>query len=75
MNTHFCKVGKKTPNINTFFSLPDLEKKYNAFIEEAYNVMHSDVSLSDTLFHEASKLKYRMMHLESTDPNDLDGAF
>ncbi|MBR9914289.1 MAG: Lacal_2735 family protein [Algicola sp.] len=75
MSTHFCKVGKTTPNKNKKVSLKDLENKYAQFIEEAYNVEQTDLSLSDTLFHEAQKLKQRILNLKSANALNLDAAF
>jgi hypothetical protein len=57
MNPHFCKVGKVRPGLSEVLGLKDLERKYLNFIEEAYNVMQTDASLSDILYYEASKLK------------------
>ncbi len=75
MNPHFCKVGRKTPNLAKMFSLKELEKSYIEFMEQAYNVMQSDVSLSDTLFYEASKLKRCILNLKASNGNDFDAAF
>lgn len=75
MDSHFCKVGKTRPNINTIFSLKDLEKKYSSFIEEAYNIEQTDKSLSDILFYEARKLKQRILNLKRAKSKDLDVVF
>ena len=75
MNSHFCKVGKLRSNINSTFSLKDLEDKYARFVEEAYNVKQTDMSLSDILFYEAQKLKQRILSLKRTNSKDLDAAF
>lgn len=75
MNSHFCKVGKIRPNINKTFNIKDLEHKYSNFIEEAYNVEQTDRSLSDTLFHEAKKLKQRILNLKKYSSTELDAAF
>lgn len=75
MNPHFCKVGKIRPNLNKRFSLKELEKKYIKFTEDAYNTMHSDANLSDTLYFEASKLRDQILNLKGTNPNDFDAAF
>ena len=64
MSSHFCKVGRVRPRGNTVFSLKDLEQKYSSFIEEAYNIEQTDMSLSDILFHEARKLKHRILSLK-----------
>ncbi len=34
MNTHFCKVGKITPNLNKILSLKELENKITNFVED-----------------------------------------
>ncbi|TXD81846.1 Lacal_2735 family protein [Subsaximicrobium wynnwilliamsii] len=75
MNTHFCKVGNVRPNLSKRFSLKDLEEKYIKFTEDAYNAMHNDANLSDTLYHEASKLRDQILNLKGTNPNDFDAAF
>ncbi|MFD2914887.1 Lacal_2735 family protein [Psychroserpens luteus] len=75
MNSHFCKVGKVSPNPSKITNLKDLEHKYSNFIEEAYNVAQTDRSLSDTLFHEAKKLKQKILNLEKYDSKDLNAAF
>lgn len=62
MNPHFCKVGKVRPGLSEVLGLKDLERKYLNFIEEAYNVMQTDASLSDVLYYEASKLKKLMVN-------------
>lgn len=74
MNTQFCKVGRKTLNLSKVFSLKELEKRYTEFMEQAYNVMQSDVSLSDILFYEASKIKRRILNLRDSNSNDFDAA-
>ncbi|WP_040282455.1 Lacal_2735 family protein [Psychroserpens damuponensis] len=75
MNSHFCKVGKISPNPSKITNLKDLEHKYSNFIEEAYNVEQTDRSLSDTLFHEAKKLKQRILNLKKYNPTGFDAAF
>ncbi|WP_204345568.1 Lacal_2735 family protein [Psychroserpens algicola] len=75
MNSHFCKVGKTSPNNNKIFSLKDLEDKYIRFVEEAYNVEQTDMSLSDILRYEAKKLKQIILSLKRTNSKDLDAAF
>lgn len=74
MNSHFCKVGKTRPNLNKIFSLEDLEKKHARFVEDAYNVEQTDMSLSDILLFEAHKLKQRILNLKRTNSIDLDAA-
>ena len=61
MNSHFCKVGRVRPNFGEILGLEELEKKYFSFIEEAYNLMQTDASLSDVLYHEASKLRKQIL--------------
>jgi hypothetical protein len=75
MNSHFCKVGKTRPNSNTTFSLKDLEDRYVRFVEEAYNVQQTDMSLSDILLFEAKKLKQHILNLKRTNSKDLDAVF
>ena len=62
MNSHFCKVGKVRPSIGEVLGLKELEEKYLSFIEEAYNVMQTDASLSDVLYYEALKLKKHIVN-------------
>nr|WP_321222347.1 Lacal_2735 family protein [uncultured Psychroserpens sp.] len=75
MNSHFCKVGKIRPNPSKVVNLEDLENKYSNFIEKAYNVEQTDRSLSDTLFHEAKKLKQKILNLKKYNSNDFNAAF
>ncbi|MEH6536363.1 MAG: Lacal_2735 family protein [Psychroserpens sp.] len=75
MNPHFCKVGKSRPYLNKIFNLKDLEDRYSRFIEEAYNVEQTDISLSDILFHEANKLKQRILNLKRSKLKDFDAMF
>lgn len=63
MNSHFCKVGKVRPSFTEAVSIIELEKKYLNFIEEAYNLIQTDASLSDVLYYEAYKLKKNMLLL------------
>lgn len=63
MDSHFCKVGRVRPSLGEVLGLKELERKYLNFIEEAYNVMQTDASLSDILYHEASKLKKNILFL------------
>ncbi len=74
MNPHFCRVGNRKPNLTKILPLRDLEQSYLNFMEQAYNVMHSDVSLSDTLFYEASRLK-RLISSLKIKSNHFDAAF
>jgi DNA-binding transcriptional regulator PaaX len=62
MDSHFCKVGKVRPSIGEVWGLKELEEKYLSFIEEAYNVMQTDASLSDILYYEALKLKKHIVN-------------
>ena len=74
MNTHFCRVGKIRLNTGGIPNLKDLERRYLNFMEEAYNVMQTDASLSDFLFHEASKLKKSILNVKDTTSSGLDAA-
>jgi hypothetical protein len=65
MNSHFCKVGKITQNLNKRSKLEYLEHQYSNFIEEAYNVKQTDMSLSDILFYEAQQLKRKILNLKN----------
>jgi hypothetical protein len=65
MNSHFCKVGKVRPSIGEVLGLKELEEKYSSFIEEAYNVMQTDASLSDILYHDALKLKKHIVNFNT----------
>ncbi|MGM5469837.1 Lacal_2735 family protein [Flavobacteriaceae bacterium LMO-SS05] len=62
MEPHFCKVGKVRPSLSEVLGLKELENRYLSFIEEAYNVMQTDSSLSDILYHEASILKKHILN-------------
>ena len=75
MNSHFCKVGKTRAYIGPVFNLKDLENKYARFIEEAYNLEQTDMSLSDILFYEAHKLKLSITKLRNSGSKSLDAAF
>ena len=74
MSTQFCRVGKIRLNTNSVFSLRELEKRYSNFIEEAYNSMQNDASLSDFLYHEASKLKKNILQFKNSFTSDIDAA-
>ncbi|WP_435133521.1 Lacal_2735 family protein [Formosa sp. A9] len=63
MNSQFCKVGK----VKNFLKLEELQKLYSAFVEEAYNIMHTDGSLSDYLYFEAYKLRRQMVTVKSNE--------
>ncbi|MEZ4856361.1 MAG: Lacal_2735 family protein [Gelidibacter sp.] len=75
MSTPFYDVSKTKPSLVKTLGLNELEKKYKTFIEEAYNVMQTDASLSDFLYFEASKLKKRILNIKSADSNHFDAAF
>lgn len=62
MNSHFCKVGRVRPSIGEVLGLKELEQQYLSFIEEAYNLMQTDASLSDILYYEALKLKKHIVN-------------
>jgi hypothetical protein len=74
MHAHFCKVGKIKLGLSDALNLKELEQNYLKFIEEAYNVIHTDAGLSDFLYHEASKLKKTMLNLKNSNSNDFDAA-
>lgn len=74
MNTHFCKVGKIRLGLNGALKLSEIEQTYLKFIEEAYNLLQTDSSLSDFLYHEASKLKKVILNIENAT-TDVDAAF
>ncbi|QDO92464.1 Lacal_2735 family protein [Formosa sediminum] len=65
MKNQFSKVGQVKPNIKKFLKLDELQNLYKSFIEEAYNVMQTDSSLSDYLYFEAFKLKKQMIRVEA----------
>ena len=75
MNTHNCKVGKVKFGLNDVFNLKEVEKNYIKFTEEAYNLLQSDASLSDFLYHEASKLRKIILNLKNSETSDVDAAF
>lgn len=75
MNTQFCKVGKIKFGLNEALNLKEVERNYLKFSEEAYNMIQSDASLSDFLYHEATKLKKIILNLKNSKPTDVDAAF
>ncbi|WP_299395684.1 hypothetical protein [uncultured Gelidibacter sp.] len=75
MNTHFCKVGKIKFSLNEVVNLKEVENNYLRFTEEAYNLIQTDASLSDFLYHEASKLRKIILNLKNSNSNDVDVAF
>ncbi|MEM6516120.1 MAG: hypothetical protein AAF688_08040 [Bacteroidota bacterium] len=64
MGFQFSRVGQKTTNLEETFSLGELKKQYSNFVEEAYNIMQSDMGLSDILYYEAYRLKCQILNLE-----------
>lgn len=74
MNTHNCKVGKVKFSLNDVLNLKEVEKNYLKFTEEAYNLLQSDASLSDFLYHEATKLKKIILNLKNAKVTDVDAA-
>lgn len=75
MNSHFCKVGKIKFGLNEVFNLKEVERNYLKFSEEAYNLIQSDASLSDFLYHEANKMKKIILNLKNAKVTDADAAF
>jgi hypothetical protein len=75
MSTHLSNVSETKPKFSKTLGLKELERKYKTFIEEAYNVMQTDASLSDFLYFEASKLKKSILNFKSSDSNHFDAAF
>lgn len=74
MDPHFCKVGRTKLGLSDVLNLKELEQNYLKFIEEAYNLIQTDASLSDFLYHEASKLKKTIFNVRSSNSNDFDAA-
>ncbi|WP_066220831.1 Lacal_2735 family protein [Formosa haliotis] len=74
MSKQFCKVGQVKPNLKRLLKIEELQSLYNAFIEEAYNVMQTDCSLSDYLYFEASKLRKQMITIEATNEDKFRSA-
>lgn len=75
MSTQFCKVGKIKFGLNEVLNIKEVEKNYLKFTEEAYNLLQTDSSLSDFLYHEASKLRKIILSLKNSKTNDVDPAF
>ncbi|MBJ7879401.1 hypothetical protein [Gelidibacter salicanalis] len=75
MNTQFCKVGKIKFSLNEVLNLDEVENNYLKFTEEAYNMLQTDASLSDFLYHEASKLRKIILNLKNSNSADVDAAF
>lgn len=75
MNTHFCKVGKIKFGLSEVLNLKELERNYLKFSEEAYNLIQTDASLSDFLYHEANKLKKIILNLKNSKTTDVGAAF
>lgn len=74
MNAHFCKVGKTRPYIDKIFCIEELEEQHAQYIEKAYNVKQTDMSLSDILFFEADKLRRRILNLKNSNFLEFDAA-
>ena len=75
MSQHFCKVGKIKFGLSDVLNLKELERNYLKFSEQAYNLLQTDSSLSDFLYHEANKLKKILLSLKDSKSNDVDAAF
>ncbi|NIK92277.1 Lacal_2735 family protein [Mangrovimonas sp. CR14] len=76
MKSHFCRVGRRTVSPLSNNNLDELEKNHNNMVEQAYSTMHTDSSLSDLLFHEASKIKKKILSLKNDlNASNLDAAF
>lgn len=75
MNAHNCKVGKVKFSLNEVLNIKEVEKNYLKFTEEAYSLLQSDASLSDFLYHEASKLRKIILNLKNSKTTDVDAAF
>ncbi|WP_299778691.1 Lacal_2735 family protein [uncultured Formosa sp.] len=67
MKNQFSKVGDVKPNIKKFLKIEELQNLYKSFIEEAYNVMQTDSSLSDYLYFEAFKLRKEMIRVKANN--------
>jgi len=65
MNSQNCKIGKTRRDISLNLPLEALEKSYKRFLEDAYNLKFANASLSDILYHEASKLKKQILGIKS----------
>ncbi len=74
MTIHNCKVGKVKFSLNEGLNLKELENNYLKFTKEAYNLLQPDESLSDFLYHEASKLREIISNLKNTKITDIDAA-
>lgn len=75
MNAQFCKVGKIKFSLDEVLNLKEIETNYLKFTEEAYNSLQTDASLSDFLYHEASKLRKIILNLRNSTANTIDAAF
>lgn len=71
MNSQFSKKRK----INRFLKLEELQRLYRTFIEEAYNIMHTDSGDSDYLYFEAHKLKRQMITVKADNETDFRANF
>ena len=74
MKNQFSKVGDVKPGLKKLLKIEELQNLYKSFIEEAYNVMQTDCSLSDYLYFEASKLKKQMILVESKSNDKFPSA-
>jgi hypothetical protein len=75
MNTQFCKVGKIKFSLDEVLNSKEVENNYLKFTEEAYNSIQTDASLSDFLYHEASKLRKIILNLKNSKNDAIDAAF
>lgn len=74
MNTQFCKVGKIKFSLDEVLNLKEIETNYLKFTEEAYNSLQTDASLSDFLYHEASKLRKVILNLKNIKTNAMNAS-
>ena len=75
MKNQFSKVGKVRPSLKKLLKIEELQNLYKSFIEEAYNVMQTDSSLSDYLYFEANKLKKEMIRVEANNNDRFRSTF
>ncbi|MGJ5641995.1 Lacal_2735 family protein [Formosa sp. S-31] len=71
MNSQFDNKRR----VNKFLRLEELQRLYRSFIEEAYNIMHTDCSDSDYLYFEAYKLKRQMVPVKANNETDFHANF
>ncbi|CDF78409.1 conserved hypothetical protein [Formosa agariphila KMM 3901] len=67
MKNQFSKVGQVKPNLKKILKVEELQNLYKSFVEEAYNVMQTDGSLSDYLYFEASKLEQELIRVKANN--------